>query len=206
MKVNERDSALQQYLSSPTVQNRNALISHHHGLIQSIIIHQMHVPLRLRTDAFNEGIIGICRAIETYKPESGPFAPWAAIKIRAAVQAWMESEIRQQNQRVIGAKARLRVNRGQTLTSNRGGNLDMIEAEGFDSFTMCVGKLDGARVRAIATSVSMDERELAIITEHICEDRSLSDVAARFGLSKQRMGQIKNDLMERIRAAVGGVV
>lgn len=199
--MHERDVALQRYLSDPTVKNRNALIAHHHGLIQSVIIHQMHVPQRLRDDAFNEGIIGLCKAAATYNPALGPFAQWAASKARAAVQAWMESEIRQQNQRVIGARARLRVNRGQTLTSNRGGNLDLIEGES-DTFAMCVGKVDGGRVRRIAERVAVDDRERAIIAEHICDDQSLGDVAVRFGLSKQRLGQIKNDLMYRIRQAV----
>jgi RNA polymerase sigma factor (sigma-70 family) len=57
------------------------------------------------------------------------------------------------------------------------------------------------RVRAVLARFDVNEREAAILREHVCEDVPLQVLAERFGVTKQRMGQIKTDLLRRMEVS-----
>lgn len=214
--MTDRDTALATYLSNRSVANRNALIAHHHGLIHTVIRKYLRIPLPLRDDAFQEGIVGLCQGIERYDALQGPFPTYVMWSIRAAIQKWMEANVRhdrcapyrakhKNGDRQIGrADMEQRVRFGvvagefgdddsrtstlsETLVDNSPGPQEYADLASIR-----------AQVRRLMDRFQFTEREAAIIKEHVYEDVPLGELADRFGVSKQRMGQIKTALLGRM--------
>jgi RNA polymerase sigma factor (sigma-70 family) len=215
--MTDRDQALQDYLANPTVATRNALIAHHHNLIHKLIRGPMRIPEHHHDDAFQEGVLGLCTAIDRFDPSLGKFSSYAALWIRSALKIWMERDIRHARcapmkrfsryrevesvkdsfQRVVrlstsgevresgteGAHVHLE----STLMSSNPGPEERLESSD-------VNRLVGQMLR----KASLDEREVAVIKENIFDDVSLHDLALRFGLTRQRMSQIKVRLLRRL--------
>lgn len=76
----------------PTI--RETLILHNLKLIK-VIIRKYTLkdnPLRGEEDLFNEGVLGLMNAIESYDPEKGSFSNHAAIHIKATVRAYIRDK------------------------------------------------------------------------------------------------------------------
>lgn len=218
--MTDRDIALQNYLNNPCHTTRNALIAHHHGLINLVIRRYMRIPDALHDDAFQEGVLGLCKGIERFDPIKGEFAQYAMAWIRASIKKWMESNIRHSRCSPMRRVGRYNdipsfaVNAStfqRAVLTNPKANVFVDDDQGSVSDAIpddAPGPYESAatistrrRVREILSRLSVDEREAAIIKENVCEDVPLNILAARFGVSKQRMCQIKQSLMHRMESS-----
>lgn len=207
--MTERDIALQKFLENPCVATRNALVTHHHGLVYLVVRKRLRLPPNLHVDAFQEGMLGLFYAIDKYDPSQGSFPYYALLWIRAFIQKWMEGEIRETRCTTVKRTDRLRGQQG--ASSRRVSN--HVKGEGGEPLTEMVE--DGTpgpqesvatmiarrKIRAALSRFSMNEREAAIIKEHVIDDIPLHILADRFGVTKQRMSTIKTNLLRRMEGA-----
>lgn len=217
-----RDLALQTYLSNPTAANRNALIAHHHNLVHLIVRKRYRIPDVSHDDAFQEGILGLYTAIARFDPAQGKFSSYAAQWISASIKTWLEREIKQvrcapmkrdsRYQDVPSQKATIRDMASEfgrpadthTLMYNRAQEslMEAIPSDAPGPFEQADACDTKDLIRRILPKVQMNEREKALIQDNILNDVPMHEVAAKFGVSKQRMSQIKLQLMQRLEGEI----
>lgn len=214
--MDEREKALQDYLANPCDETRNNLVAQHHGLIHFVVDKKMRVPRELQADAFQEGMVGLIRGIQCFDPSKGAFASHAILWIRAEVQIWMERDIRQNRCAPMKRNTRYR-NTGKNAVDGESRRVFSTHFgdEGGDqqSFSIMETVADSApgplenldanfvrrRMRQALAKFTLSERELAIMDDHIINDVSLQVLSERFGVSKQRMSKIKEQLLVRLK-------
>lgn len=214
----DRDTALQNYLADRSVSNRNALIAHHHGLIHLVIRRYLRIPAELHADAFQEGIFGLCRGMERFDPTQGAFQPYAMAWIRASIQKWMEAEIRESRCAPMKRSSRYRnvESKGVDQTSRRVfGSITAEQGDDQRTFSLFDTIADTApgpqertaesrtrnNVREALAQFAMTSQEAAILREHVMDDVPLKVLAERFGVTRQRVHQIKAALLKRMEGS-----
>lgn len=203
--MTDRDIALQNYLNNPCPATRNDLIAHHHGLIRFVMHRYLRIPRPLHEDAFQEGVLGLCAGIAKFNPTAGKFQSYAIAWVRASIQRWMERNIKETRCAPMNKYFRYKDLRTHVIS---GVDSPRMEYNGSFMGTIpdpspgpqeYVMKLAiRKRVHEVIARVQLDSREEAIIKENICEDVPLNILAERFGVTKQRMCQIKKSLMSRM--------
>jgi len=214
--MTDRELALQTYLANPNTANRNALVAQHHALIKYVITRKLRVPSVLYADAFQEGIIGLCIGIARYEPSRGSFATCAMHWIRATVQLWMERNVRElrcttiTSRRKNGTQSRDSVIVSRRLTGVRqceeGDELDEVINTVPDPspgpFERSAAHSTSLHVKRVLAEFAADARESAVLRENVFGETPLNILAERFGVTKQRMCQIKSQLMSRLRESI----
>lgn len=214
-----RDSAMSTYLSNKTIANRNALAAQHYKLICEVLWHHLRVPSYLQNDAFQEGFIGLCRAIEKFDPAKGSFSHYAILWIKAYVVMWMEKDIRETRCVTMNKDTRYRkmddvatvtrsnrtfgyIPRGSDDDKNTYNIWETIPDTSPGPEENFVSRSAVDKTNLVFSSIQMNERELAIVKDHIFNDVPLHSLGDAFGVSGQRMHQIKSALLERMKAVL----
>lgn len=202
-----REQALQNYLAEPSFRNRNALVNEHLDLIRYVARRVYRLPDNMVADACQEGSIGLCKAISDYQPDKGGFSTYATLWIKAAIKKWMEGEIRQTRCSPIGAGSRRTVMDMQPVKNRRDFPSDEMFQAIADKTPGPVEHFqannDHARLHSVLNRLPLNERERAILNEHIMGEQTLSDLAVKFGVSKQRIEQVKSKVVRQVAEAYG---
>jgi len=140
------------------------------------MVQAFRVPLQMHDDAFSEGVLGLMRAVEDYDPdhESGAcFCTLARYWVMQKVQRFMRSSVnRWQHETAIGVDLRIEIEHNFTTD------------------------VDTAPLLAKLTS---KERKTL---EQITLNATLVSIADEMQLSKERVRQIRNRAIEKLREMV----
>lgn len=215
MDATERERLLQAHLKSPSAATRDAVVKANMELVYFMAKRKFHIPHPLMADAVQEGVIGILTALDNYQPELGKFSVYCGYWIKARIGHWIEREVRQNRCSVVSRQSRRESNTPRNVLRPKrvssvlgdfekegGGSertvdpLDIIPATSPDPDR----HLDAERVRALLGTMRLSSREVSLIAKHLLGDSTLPDLAIEFGVSKQRVGQIKEVLIRRINA------
>jgi len=198
----QRSEAMDRFLANRNKANRDAVIALNMGMVYGVMGRfRLGHGTSYREDALQEGIIGLVKAVETFKPDSGIFSVWAWKKISAEVQAGLEREIRQSQCRTVTAKDRS--GRGEGSAQARRvelpmGDEDTIPDMAPSPFENMSRNAARRKIREVLNTFTLTEREEAIIRDHIVDDMSLETLAPCFGVTKQAMHATKQALLRRI--------
>jgi RNA polymerase sigma factor (sigma-70 family) len=197
---NERELALKSYLSNPNAVTRNALIMKNQGIIKYVVNSRLRIPKDLRWEAFQEGVIGMCRAIENYDSEKGAFFPHAVSWVHSTVGQWLQHEIRADRCVTINT---IRKSNYKVEAASRE-EPDVLTSSAPSPDECADIQINKQRLAKALSELSLSERERAIIDAHFYKEVHLQELASTFGVSRQRIEQIKKRLLRRIAQKLGG--
>lgn len=201
-----RQNILQQFLQNRTIVNRNAAVLANRGLIH-LVVRRYHLAPDKAEDAFQEGIPGLIKALETYDPTRGSFSTHAINKIRTEVGHWFEKTAASESCiSVNGMRAKptsRRVNLSEPAHSDEAGTTvgDLIPCalESPEAIT------DYKKVREIVAKMPLDEIEELVLNERLLrgdEGESLSHLASLMECSRETIRKIEVRLKGRLREAL----
>jgi len=219
---NNRAKALAAYQQNRSVANRNHLIMENVGLLQTILLERYGLKAGEKTsyktgatfwgsdpifqDAFQEGIGGIIKAAETFDASKGSWSHHAYIWIVAYVGQMVRKN--RSHEKCTGQqrsskrpKENRRVIKTTSFSNSKQQNTDEFDlvasAEPNPEQAVIHKQLAAAAQETIGQMI-FNERERALLERHIAGDDGLTEMAAELGVSKQRMGQIKQRILKQI--------
>jgi RNA polymerase sigma factor (sigma-70 family) len=193
----------------------------HQGLVWMVVRRYLRLiegTMLAPEDLVNEGNFGLMRAAETYDPEKAKFSTYAAGWIRHYVGRAIQNQLRTvrvptHKQARGGFKYHPRFNVPLMVSSGRGSTASEKKTEDEvcivdlmqDRFEPASSAADGAEQQEMSAILRagmlerLDHRERKILKRMFWEEATLQDVGDELGLSRERVRQIKNSALEKLR-------
>lgn len=191
------DAELIALAQSGSIEARNALIERHSGLIWKFVRQACRVMSKEPDEHFGAGVEGFVRAVKGFNPALGfKFSTYA---VRAILQETIASV---RNDRLVRLPRHI-FERKDFEAMNKAPKPSQMT----DGVARCHGKSDrgiarAERLEALSKAMSvLSERSCDIVRRRL-NNENLSDIGASMGLSKERVRQIEEDAIERMRNAL----
>ena len=203
----EEDAAFRQSRTHPDPvrreEARQKLILHNLRLV-SHIVRKYYASSRDQEDLVSIGTIGLCKAVDTFRPETGTrFATYGAKCIQNEIL--MHFRARKKLQQMLEKEVSL----SDTIDVDRDGNpltyMDVISSE--ENLTEeILRKVDAERAVAfVRTRLEPREREIITLRFGIDGAPALTqrEIALRLGISRSYVSRIEKAAVEKLREAFG---
>lgn len=183
-------------------------------------------------DLFQDGVVGVLRAVERYRAEKGPFVPWARLWVRQALQQavaessrplrlpthvlWDMHELKEAREQFMATRKRepsvtelanalgWSVNRvGEVIRAERpAASIEetadlLIEPVSDDAYEKVVTAIAAAQVGPLL--LQLTDRERVVLAART-RGLSLHQVGRRLGVSRERVRQIEERALSKLRA------
>ena len=153
-----------------------------------------HITIDL-DDLCQAGVLGALKASPNWNPERGSWITYAT--------QWIEEYMRQECEYVLlqGAEKRSRYRRTRELPIVHFDGSSRISS---DRGVVLVEKLNEQRVwlQRLVAKAGLNERELTILERCDLLDETLESVGKELGLSRQRVHQMRERALEKLREVV----
>lgn len=214
--------------TTPLTKEQQKVVMDNTKLVRFIIRAKCRIHPHRREEYFNTGVIGLCNAIRLFKPELGKFSSFAALHIAAAVQQDMDKEVREdcrgrynRKERRAGQFSELQRNRSERpvmrlqawrgtrqseFGSEDGGSDPMSQIPDSNGCveTMVLGQEKSRLLRLAIVKANLKKRELEVLRMS-AEGKTRDEIGQVIGRTRQRVCQIFDATVARIRANLDGV-
>jgi RNA polymerase sigma factor (sigma-70 family) len=199
------DDVVRSLIADGSTKSRNAVVEANMCLVWSISANYQNMGLDFM-DVYQNGVIGLIKATETYDVSRETlFSTWAAEYIRKYIGIGLDNDSRvvRQPSMTIRAKESYSATSVDAPIGNEEGEektlLDFMPSDmSADNFS----KIEDARVKINYLLGGLDEREKAIVCGLFgfgCTEMSAYTLSKKFGITEERVRQIKWDALEKMK-------
>lgn len=213
MKSAERTAILRQFVGDPTIANRNRVIEANLGLVH-LVIKRFYSARRGDADYIQEGVIGLCQALNELDPSRlDAFPSFAIWKIRGALSLLRGREMSARHCSRITAESRRRGHRHKTIVfsfddmAKRQIKHNLTAEDGYQSLdevlpdgSLLVDEVVSRKeIMEKVSAMTMSEMEREIFNRSFHADEDMASLGKKYGLTRQRVSQIRQQLLKRCR-------
>ena len=217
------DALMREYKQTGSLEVRNQLVMYYSYIARSMAVKMSSTYHKYATteEMVNQCVIALINSLERFDPDKGvKFSTYAFTKVRGAIidyvrkQDWLSRRVRQMDIRILKTEDELSLELGrpptrlemadrlqitpEALLTTPGRTQSSLTLEGvFDpEDEMDEQELRSQLMKAID---ELNEQERTVLSLYYYEDLTMREIGQVLGVSEQRVGQINQKLIRKLR-------